>query len=347
MKKYLLPAEGNFYKAAMHVHTNISDGSVSPEGMKQAYADKGFSIVAFTDHEVFVCHNDLTDKDFLALNGVEVSVNNQNYLADMGGWPYIETYHLNLYALKSDNDYSSVCTDSSIYCKHSHAYMTERMKQNVFRKEYTQESINELIAASNKDGFLVSYNHPVGSLQNYENYCDLKGLFAVECFNTGSYNEGFPETIRPFEDLLHKGERVFPLVGDDSHDLKSVGRCFTMIKAKNLEYSTVTDALKNGDFYSSSGPEIKELYLDGTVLHISCSDAERIVVSAERRVSFGKISENYTELVNGAEFDLAGFVKDSHLTEETFKNSYFRVTVKDVHGNEAYTRAYFLTEFFD
>lgn len=59
MKKYLLPEGGKFYKSAMHVHTNISDGQLSPEEMKKAYRDLGFSVVAYTDHEVFVPHNDL------------------------------------------------------------------------------------------------------------------------------------------------------------------------------------------------------------------------------------------------------------------------------------------------
>lgn len=347
MKKYLLPKDGNFYKAAMHVHTNISDGGVSPEGMKAEYQKHGYSVVAFTDHEVFVPHNDLTEDGFLALNGVEISINNQNYLADAGGWPYIQTYHLNLYAKSSDIDYSSVCTDSSIYCEHSHAFMTERMKQNIFPKHYTQQSVNNLIEASNKDGFLVSYNHPTGSLQNYADYCDLVGLFGVECFNTGSYKESLGETIRPLEDLLHLGRRVMPLAGDDSHDLKTVGHCFNMIKAPDLSYDSIIKALTDGNFYASTGPEIEELYLDGTVLHIKCSDVMRILVTAERRVAFIKDTENYEKTVNSAEFDLAKFVEDSHLTEDTFKNAYFRITVQDAHGKEAYTRAYYLTEFFN
>ena len=56
MKKYLLPRNGKFYKANMHAHTTVSDGRLSPEEMKRAFMERGYSIVAFTDHEVMVPH---------------------------------------------------------------------------------------------------------------------------------------------------------------------------------------------------------------------------------------------------------------------------------------------------
>jgi 3-dehydroquinate dehydratase-2 len=76
MKKYLLPETGNFYKANLHCHTTISDGRKTPEEIKDLYMKKGYSIVAYTDHEVFLLHNDLTDDRFLAMNGFEVEIMN-------------------------------------------------------------------------------------------------------------------------------------------------------------------------------------------------------------------------------------------------------------------------------
>ena len=35
MKKYLLPKDGDFYKANLHMHTNISDGKMTIEETKQ------------------------------------------------------------------------------------------------------------------------------------------------------------------------------------------------------------------------------------------------------------------------------------------------------------------------
>jgi predicted metal-dependent phosphoesterase TrpH len=94
MKKYLLPKEGNFYKANMHMHTTISDGKMTPEETKEAFLKEGYSIVAFTDHEIMVPHPELTDENFIALTSVEISINERRNI------PFIftKTYHLNLYS---------------------------------------------------------------------------------------------------------------------------------------------------------------------------------------------------------------------------------------------------------
>ena len=47
MKKYLLPKDGNFYKANLHVHSTYSDGRWMPKEIKKAYMEKG--LIIFTD----------------------------------------------------------------------------------------------------------------------------------------------------------------------------------------------------------------------------------------------------------------------------------------------------------
>ena len=75
MKKFLLPENGNFYKANLHCHTNLSDGYLSPEQVKEHYKSKGYSVVAYTDHDILIPHDDLNDEDFLALHGFEMEIN--------------------------------------------------------------------------------------------------------------------------------------------------------------------------------------------------------------------------------------------------------------------------------
>ena len=47
----------------MHIHTTVSDGKATPEEAKEAYKSRGYSIVAYTDHNVMVPHNELADED--------------------------------------------------------------------------------------------------------------------------------------------------------------------------------------------------------------------------------------------------------------------------------------------
>ena len=75
MKKFLLPENVNGYKANLHCHSTLSDGTKTPEEIKELYKSLGYSIVAYTDHDIFLGHNDLTDDSFIALNGFEAEVN--------------------------------------------------------------------------------------------------------------------------------------------------------------------------------------------------------------------------------------------------------------------------------
>ena len=186
MKKYLLPEGGSFYKANLHMHTNISDGTMSPEEVKKEYKARGYSIVAFTDHEAFVPHNELTDSEFIAINSYEIATNNKEHPC---GPEFRKTYHMNLYAKDPNQTVSAVFTMTRMWPAHAASYMSDEAKAVDFRRSFSVESMNEVIAKANEDGFLVSYNHPVWSIKDYNDYAGLKGLWGVEYYNTGCIRE--------------------------------------------------------------------------------------------------------------------------------------------------------------
>ena len=79
MKDQILLPEAGYYKANLHCHTTLSDGRLTPEEVKARYLSEGYSVVAFTDHNVLVDHSDLTDGRFLALTGIEVDTDSFLY----------------------------------------------------------------------------------------------------------------------------------------------------------------------------------------------------------------------------------------------------------------------------
>ena len=95
MRKYLLGGKGKFYKANLHMHTTISDGAWTPEQAKAEYQKQGYSILAYTDHEIIVPHNELSDENFLAITAFEASANKPDGSTDFS---FVTTYHLNFFA---------------------------------------------------------------------------------------------------------------------------------------------------------------------------------------------------------------------------------------------------------
>ena len=90
-----IPPDTPQYKANLHSHSNLSDGSLTPEAMAEAYQAKGYSVLAITDHEAPYDHSRLSTPDFLMLTGYEAYIRPS---ADCQLDPYGPEIHLNLLA---------------------------------------------------------------------------------------------------------------------------------------------------------------------------------------------------------------------------------------------------------
>lgn len=339
MKRYLLPNGNKFYKANLHVHTTVSDGAMTPEEIKKIYMEKGYSVVAFTDHEVMVPHPELTDENFVALTATEISTNDRTDC----DFCYAKTYHLNIYSPDENKNCFNTFDRSKMWLEHSNQYITDEQESSQYRRLYDVEDVNKVIRMANDEGCLVSYNHPVWSLQNYSDYSELKGLWGIELYNTGCARNGYFDTAQPFDDLLRKGEEIFPLATDDAHLLRDCFGGYVMISAKDLTYSSVFEALKNGDFYASTGPEFFEISIDDGIVKIVTSPVAFVGLSTENRHLFAKRDEE--NLLTEVEFDI-GWHLDM-LKQGISEHPYIRITLMDEKGNTAYSRAYFVDEFID
>lgn len=338
MKHFLLPPTGRFYKANLHCHTTFSDGAKTPEEVKQLYLEHGYSIVAYTDHDVLIAHPELNDENFLALNGFEAEVSGEVE-------PNIKTCrtcHLCFIAKNPKN--------LTMPFYHREKYLFENAKnyrhllqfdQNEpdYEREYTPECINDMISRGKQNGFFVTYNHPVWSLEDFSNYMAYEGMDAMEVYNHSSGVIGFPEfNAVIYDQMLRGGKRLYCIAADDNHNRSpensntwdSFGG-FVMIKAEELSYEAVISALEKGHFYASLGPHIHSLSLEDSVLTVTCSGAAKIALSTGRRRAEAVYCRD-GELLESASFRLHP------------NDIYVRLTVVDPRGNEAYTNAYFLED---
>jgi histidinol phosphatase-like PHP family hydrolase len=72
-------------KGGLHIHTTCSDGKLTPQEAAEAYREKGFDFIAFTDHDFLLKPetNGIYEKvksDMILLRGVELTVFVKGYL---------------------------------------------------------------------------------------------------------------------------------------------------------------------------------------------------------------------------------------------------------------------------
>ena len=338
MKIHLLPENGQYYKANLHCHTTVSDGAKTPAEVKEMYLAHGYSVVAFTDHDVLIAHPELADEKFLPLNGFEAEV----MVPKESGLQVRKTCHLCYIALEPDQLTMPFYHREKYLFGNAPSYR-DQLKYDESKpdyvRSYTPECINEMIALGKENGFFVTYNHPTWSLEDFGDYTAYHGMDAMEISNFSAFSEGYPEyNERVYDDMLRAGERIYCVSADDNHNRhpETSGRWdsfggFVMIKADRLEYRTVTKALQNGDFYASEGPKIHDLWIEDGVLHITCSGAQKICLTTGKRRAYAAYSQN-GELLEEASFVLPADA------------IYIRLTVTDPRGYHANTRAYFLDE---
>lgn len=331
--KHLLPQVKQYFKANLHTHSTISDGKLTPQEIKQAYKDKGYQILAITDHNIIADHSDLTEPDFLMLTGVEVDQKHERYRIRFDG----PVYHFNLISKRPDNLWSPGAAP------HRYPGGLEYEKNVDYQEmdmQYSTDAANAMIQKANEMGFLVVYNHPTWSCQSYPDYAPLKGLWGVELRNSECYLQGNNENnARVFKDLLNLGNRLYPLGTDDMHNLRALGLSWIMVGAQELRYDSVIDALEKGDFYMSCGPEISSLTIEGNKLKITCTDAQSICLESHGRFGIRANAEADT-WIREAEFDLSDFFTKA----DGDSSMYIKLTVTAPNGSYAATRAYYLDE---
>lgn len=338
MKKYLLGENGNFYKANLHCHTDISDGHWTPEQVKEHYKKNGYSVVAYTDHDVLIPHQDLKDPDFLPLNGVEIAIRNKE--AQVQGKRPLA--HLGFIALEEDNVLSP-CFHREKYILHN----TEWCRQHVqfdeslpdVERPYTVEGINALIAEGKRRGFYVIYNHPTWSYENPVQMLSYQGLDAMEIYNHDCYVSGYDEFNPYLYDFLHRsGMRLGAVAADDNHNARPIGHpahdsCggWIQIQAEKLEYRTITKALQNGDYYASNGGQLQKIWVEDQQVHVECGPAKRVVLN----LGNAKCRTVWAEdgLITQADFKIPEYT------------TWIRVTVWDENEKFAISRAYFAEEW--
>ena len=220
-------APGNWYRGALHVHTSNSDGADAPAVVLERYRALGYDFVAITDHQKVT--RAPAPEGMLVLPGVE-----QHLSDDVSG----KQWHFVGIGFEDEPRTSWTSPDEIV--------------------RFLRPRAAYLVAA-----------HPYWSGLSGEDLHKFTQCDAVEVFNTLCAVEIARGSSEPIWDhLLSYKARLNCVAVDDTHQRRrrvDIGKAWVMVKATELTEDAILNALKQGDYYSSTGPEILDFnHLLGT-----------------------------------------------------------------------------------
>lgn len=303
--RYLIRSDKTKFKANLGCFSTFSQGKLTPEQIKQAYRDKGYSIVAFSETDGICSQKQLKDETFLPITAYKTAIENYNFV---------------LYSRNEDNAQKvGLPADGDI-----------------------KERVNAFLSAADKSGFLVCIAHPAKSMQTFHDYDGVSGFFAIELADYASLVEGHIEDNNHVYDRILRAsqEPVYPLAFDSNKNQYAFddAKCdsfgaFTMIYAEKLEYEHIISALESGNFYCSTGPIFEEVYVEENKIHIKCSPVKAIRLLNEGRDAPIAIAPE-GELITEATFEMI---------PETL-GRLVRIDIRDENGNFADTVPFYFND---
>ena len=283
---------GRFWRGNLHTHSTRSDGCLSPEAVAAFYKDAGYDFLALTDH-FWECYGfpitdtrPLRSKGFTTLLGAEIHA------------PVTARGH----------DWHVVAAGLPLD----------------FAPWSAGETMQVMIRRAAAAGAFLAIAHPQWYGLTVEDALSLPEAHAVEVYNHSCAVEcDRGDGLVVLEEALARGARLNACATDDAHfNSPDAGGGWVMVKAEALEPELLLEALKRGDYYSSQGPQIHDIAIEGNEAIVACSPASAIVAVG------GGIG---TKLVHGQDITRASVPLDR------CQGPYVRITVVDDKGRRAWS----------
>lgn len=240
---------GKWYKGNTHLHTTLSDGQLDPKETIAIYREADYSFVAITDHWIYGNHRKLQSDDFLIFAGVEMHV---DIPREKG-----LCHHVTAMADPEQTPYQAGDTLSEIRVLGDMKAIVEEM---------------------NRSGHLCIYAHPNWSHISFEEYSRINGCIGVEVYNnTCEIDAGCGYSEAYYDRKLWERKPCFCFASDDTHSLHHSLGSFICVKAAELTHQAILEAIRAGSFYASTGPEIRDFYVEDGQAHVECSPCSDIM----------------------------------------------------------------------
>lgn len=292
-------AAGRWYKGNTHTHTLNSDGDSTPDEVVRWYREHGYHFLVLTDHNFLTSVEGVNaligaDEQFLVIKGEEVTDRFEN-----------RPIHVNGLDVSARVDAQRGATVADV--------------------------VQRNIDAIRRAGGVPHVNHP-----NYEwaisgdDLMRLERVKLIEIYNghplvNNAGGGGVPGMEEVWDRLLSNGRVMYGIADDDAHVFKrpgnpavpGPGRGWVFVRADRLAPRAIVDALERGDFYASTGVELKDYQASDRAITITVAEERstkyRIqFIGAEGRVLKESIASPATYTFTGGEKYVRAKIIDSN-----------------------------------
>jgi hypothetical protein len=293
---------GRFFRGNLHCHSNRSDGLCTPEDVASAYRHAGYDFIVLSDH-----------------------------FEAKYGWRVTDTRHLR------DDTFTTIIGAelSSGPWSERHVYWVAAAGLPLDFAPPPVENHAEAIRRAADCGAFVVMLHP--GLNNLplaavDGLPSFEAVHAVEIYNHNmamSAGSDRAHGAYVLDGLLEQGRRVLVNAGDDAHFGHPADRFggWVEVYCDRLDPDALLASLKAGRYYSTQGPALYELLLDGNQLHVETSEVYAIGVTGS-----GDRWQSGTEYISQQ-----GGTTVATFELSSFHGSYCRVTVVDSAGRRAWS----------
>ncbi len=292
---------GEWLRCALHAHTTGSDGELEPGALVEHYERAGYDVLAITDHWVRTVAAS-TDR-LLVIPSAELN-------AQAGGPEH--DAHVLAFGIATDPE----------------------------PPETEFAGLPETVAWIEQAGGVPYLAHTYWSGLRTDQFEECPGLVGIEVYNAGCELEvGRGEASLHWDEALERGRPLLAIATDDSHHPGfDSGFAWVSARCEGRTQEAVLGALRTGTFYSSTGPAIHDVAVDGGGVVVRCSPASSVTLYSGRtkgaRVNAGRLGYRH----NGQVLEQAA---DGALTavrlERPRRSGYGRVEVAGALGGKAWT----------
>jgi hypothetical protein len=199
----------------------------------------------------------------------------------------------------------------------------------------TFEHPQQIIDHSKANSGMVIFAHPAWSLLSHELVMGLTGFDGVEIWNSVSdTRSGRGDSSIYIDVMAVNGLRPRIFASDDVHFYKEdLFGGWIMVNSRSLDEKEIMNNIREGRFYSSQGPEIKQIEIKKDRIFVETSPVKEIIFLTDTLYCADRVIRSGSGKIKRGEYrikDTDSFVR-IEIRDENCKKAWSQIMVPDFH----------------